>query len=378
MNWKILFAFLLILCFIAPVCAEAEEAPSVSAQSCILMDAVTGEVFYAKNESEMHGIASITKIMTGLIVCETMEFDELVTVNAEDTLIEGSSVDLKAGEKLSVRELLYGLMLSSGNDAALVLARAAAGSEGDFIKLMNEKAAELGCRNTSFVNPHGLDSEQHYSTAEDMAIIAAAALENPQFAQIVSTITVSFDGNSYSNHNKLLNDGNGVVGVKTGYTSKCGRTLVSCTERNGLKLICVTLNDPNDWDDHRALTEWACASYGKTVVLDSSELLRIPVISGLEEDIGVAPADVVSVPQELASSVEIKISAPRFVYAGVTAGDKCGVVEIIKDGECIAEADLIFTETVELNENMKLTLWEKIKRALRLSAEYNAYGYYVY
>lgn len=245
-----LWALCLIFC-ITPAVAEALE---VSATAAVLMDADMGQVLYEKNGDRQMLIASTTKIMTALVVLEHAAPDDVITVTP-DHMAEGSSMYLKAGETVRVEELLYGLLLCSGNDAALALTECAGGLT-PFVALMNEKAAALGMARTSFANPNGLDADGHYSTARDMAVLAAAAMENPMFRRICSSRSVTIGQRTMENHNRLLRQMEGCVGLKTGYTQAAGRTLVSCTEREGCRLVAVTLQDGNDWADHAALYDY--------------------------------------------------------------------------------------------------------------------------
>ena len=261
----------LTLCFCIPVVAEAVE---VSATACVLMDADTGLVLYRKNEDQRMLIASVTKLMTALVVLEQGEVDETVTVTAAH-MAEGSSMYLHVGEKLTLEELLYGLLLCSGNDAALALTECAGGVE-PFVALMNEKAAALGMKNTHFANPNGLDDEEHYSTAYDMALLACAAANEPTLRRIASTHTAAIGGRTLTNHNKLLSRMDGCIGLKTGYTKAAGRTLVSCAEREGHRLVAVTLRDGNDWNDHEMLYDRGFALVGV------QEELRGRIVRALE------------------------------------------------------------------------------------------------
>lgn len=245
-----LWALCLIFC-ITPAVAEALE---VSATAAVLMDADMGQVLYEKNGDRQMLIASTTKIMTALVVLEHAAPDDVITVTP-DHMAEGSSMYLRAGETVRVEELLYGLLLCSGNDAALALTECAGGLT-PFVALMNEKAAALGMAHTSFANPNGLDADGHYSTARDMAVLAAAAVENPTFRRICSSRSVTIGQRTMENHNRLLRQVEGCVGLKTGYTRAAGRTLVSCTERDGCRLVAVTLQDGNDWADHAALYDY--------------------------------------------------------------------------------------------------------------------------
>ena len=242
--------------------AQLAPPPQVSAKSAALLDGTTGECLCAKNGDQRALIASTTKIMTGLLVCEAGEPERSVTVPDAAVWVEGSSMYLKRGETLTRRELLYGMMLHSGNDAALTLAISVSGSEAAFVRQMNLRARALGLTQTHFANPHGLDSGENYSTALDLAQLARAALQNEAFRTVVSTKTVSCAGRTLTNHNKLLWRYDGCIGVKTGYTRHAGRILVSAAERDGRQLIAVTISDPDDWRDHAALLDYGFAVLG--------------------------------------------------------------------------------------------------------------------
>ena len=257
MSAKVLRA-LLRLCLLLCIVPTVAEAVEVSATAAVLLDADTGQLLYEKNGDEQMLIASTTKLMTALVALEQAEPDDTVTVTREH-MTEGSSMYLKPGETVRVEELLYGLLLCSGNDAALALTECAGGLE-PFVALMNEKAAALGMTHTSFANPNGLDAEGHYSTARDMAVLAAAAMEEPTFRRICSTRTATVGRRTMTNHNKLLAQIDGCIGMKTGYTKAAGRTLVSCAERQGRRLVAVTLCDGNDWADHKVLYDLGFAA----------------------------------------------------------------------------------------------------------------------
>ena len=253
MSAKVLRA-LLRLCLLLCIVPAVAEAVEVSATAAVLLDADTGQVLYEKNGDERMLIASTTKIMTALVVLEQASLDDTITVT-QAHMAEGSSMYLKPGETVRVEELLYGLLLCSGNDAALALTECAGGA-APFVALMNEKAATLGMAHTSFANPNGLDAEGHYSTARDMAALAAAAMDDPTFRRLCSSRRVTIGQRTMENHNRLLRQVEGCVGLKTGYTQAAGRTLVSCAEGNGCCLIVVTLRDGDDWADHVALYEY--------------------------------------------------------------------------------------------------------------------------
>ncbi len=249
----------LVLCALllwgAVVPCQAADVPVISASAAILLDAETGAVLYEKNADAQMSIASTTKILTALTALETAPLQKEVTVT-EAHMVEGSSMYLTPGEVRTVEELLYGLLLSSGNDAALALAEGCHGDVGSFVAAMNDLARRIGMERSSFENPNGLDGEHHYSTARDMATLAAYAVEDPTFVRLCSTVQVTAAGRTMTNHNRLLRQLPGCIGLKTGYTSQAGRTLVSCVRRDGHTLVAVTLRDGDDWADHTALYDY--------------------------------------------------------------------------------------------------------------------------
>ncbi len=240
-----------------------------SARAAALLDADTGSFLYAKNENERLSMASTTKIMTAIVAIENAELDRIVKVDDRAIGIEGSSIYLKKGEEMSIKSLLYALMLRSANDAAAALAYEISGSIDNFSLLMNGKAGELGLSDTNFENPHGLDSKNHYTTAHDLAIISAYALRNPAFKEISSTRKIEIDSSEQTrllvNHNKLLSRYDGCIGVKTGYTKKSGRSLVSAAQRGDKTLVCVTINAPDDWNDHKKLLDYGFSHSGAAI-----------------------------------------------------------------------------------------------------------------
>lgn len=238
---------------------NGQAAPDVSASQAVLMDLDSGEVLFAKEAHERRPIASITKIMTALIAVESGKMEEEAVVSRKAIYTEGSSIYLEQGEKIKIKDLVYGLMLRSGNDAAVAIAEHIGGSEEGFVCLMNEQARWLGMDNTNFMNPHGLDHEEHYSTAYDMALLTKEAMNNEMFREVSGTVSYLSENRSYSWRNKhrlVTGYYSYSTGGKTGYTSKSGRTLVTTAEKNGSQLIVVTLNGPNDWNDHISLFEW--------------------------------------------------------------------------------------------------------------------------
>jgi D-alanyl-D-alanine carboxypeptidase len=343
--------------------APAAAAPRLSAEASILIEADTGTVLQELNADCKMSIASTTKILTALVVLEHCDVTDPVTIGADFPAVEGSSMYLKPGETLTVLDLLYGLMLASGNDAAVALAKHTAGSVEAFAARMNARAEELGCRNSHFVNPHGLDADGHYSTARDMALIAREAMRNPNFRTIVSTKYITVAGRFLKNHNKLLWNCPGSLGIKTGYTSNAGRSLVSCAERNGMTLICVTLAAPSDWQDHTSLYSWGYEHYRYVRVgTESMPKQTIPVISGMKDAAAIHPSETFSLVYKADDKLELRWEIRKFAYAPVTEGESAGQVLITKNGETIKTIPLLFTESVALDETIPLTPLEKIKR----------------
>lgn len=246
---------------------------SLSCRSCVLMDSDSGRVLYAKDKDNPRLIASITKIMTAILAIESGRLEEEVTVGEEVLTMYGSNIYIELGEKMKLEDLVYGLMLRSGNDAAIVIATFIGGTEEEFVKLMNKKAQEIGMTNTVFNNSHGLDEvTQNKSTAYDMALLSSYASKNETYMKIVGTkkYTVQSDKKSYiwHNRNKLLGSYEYATGGKTGYTPSAGRTLVTSASNNGLNLTAVTLNDGNEYISHEAMYEYGFENYKKYVILD--------------------------------------------------------------------------------------------------------------
>lgn len=331
--------------------AASAAAPAVSAQSAILYDCGSGRVLYEKDAHSRQLIASTTKIMTGLLVCERANLDDRVQIPPEAVGIEGSSLYLKAGETLTVRELLQGMMLHSGNDAAMALAIYCAGTPEGFVDWMNEKAEMLGLEQTRFANPHGLDDENNYSTAYDMAHLAAYAMENPLFREVVSTKNATISGRSLTNHNKLLWRCEGAVGVKTGYTRQAGRILASAVEREGRRLVAVTMNAPSDWDDHMALMDYGFSAFETSTWIEQGEKLAIvPVISGEIAAATVSAAEPFSyalLPQE---EPEVRLLLPRMAYAPLQQGMQAGVAQIVLHGQIIGQVELVWDQNTAIEE----------------------------
>lgn len=258
------FVWLIICCcffiFLFPTVGQSEEVLSTSAQHAILMEETTGRTLYEKDAHEKRPIASITKVMTAMVALQYGDLDDMVTISKDAAYTNGSSIYLEEDEKMRLEDLLYGLMLRSGNDAAVSIAEHIGGSEEGFALLMNETAAYIGMTNTHFMNSHGLDEDGHYSSAYDMALLMRYAMGNDMFEKISGTTSYQAKSRTYpwNNKNKLLTQiYEPSTGGKTGFTQKAGRTLVTTAEKGKLSLIAVTLNAPDDWNDHMSLYEWA-------------------------------------------------------------------------------------------------------------------------
>lgn len=336
-----------LLLLLLPASAFGEPAPSVQAGACIVLCVDDGSTLYEKNADSRRLIASTTKLMTALVCLEHASLDDVFVAQARHCAVEGSSMYLKAGERYTVRELLLGLLLASGNDAAIALAEYTAGSEKAFVQLMNRKAQELGLWDTHFENPHGLDAGGHYSTARDLARLMCACMENPAFRSFTAVNAVDAAGQTLINHNRLLRMCPGCIGGKTGYTRAAGRCLVSCCEREGMRLVCVTLADPDDWNDHMRLYDWAYGSY--TLHDLSAELsFEVPVISGSRESVKAIPAPGARLALPRDRDTELCAELPRFVFAPVSAGDRAGTLLYWKDGTILARFPLVYAEEATL------------------------------
>lgn len=322
-------------------------APSCSAQCAILMDGISGRVLWERGADQKRLIASTTKIMTCLLIVEQCDPQAVVTVPPQAVGVEGSSMYLREGERLTVEQLLYGMMLRSGNDAAAALAIYHSGSIDAFADAMNRKADSLGLLNTHFTNPHGLDHEDHYSTARDLALLTQYAMEQPLFYQIVSTDTYDIGERSLTNHNKLLWQYEGAVGVKTGYTKAAGRILVSCAERNGRRLIAVTIDDRDDWNSHKSMLDYGFSFYSpQTIVQAGSVYGRVCVISGTKEMVeAVTDRDIV-LPVNNNERITLRASLPVFIFAPVLAGEPAGTLCVCVDDVCVMNVPLYWRYSV--------------------------------
>ena len=319
----------------------------VSARCGILMDAATGRILWQQNAHEQSLVASTTKIMTCLLIVENCALEEMVNVPDEAVGVEGSSLYLKEGETLPVSELLYGMMLHSGNDAAAALAVHCGGSMEEFVDMMNRKASDLGMNDTLFANPHGLDHKDHYSTAYDLALLTQYAMKNSVFAQIVASKTAVFSERSFTNHNKLLWQYEGAVGVKTGYTRSAGRILVSAANRNGRSLIAVTISAPNDWQDHKRLLNYGFSDISEKTLLQAGDTLaNVPVLCGDSSLAQVVLREDLVFPVRDSEAIGFRCDLPVFVFAPITRDGLAGRLILQIDGEDVAAFPLFWKMSV--------------------------------
>lgn len=370
----VLSLLLPLFCFALPASAGTEPKnliagvavrANVSARAAILMEETSGTVLFEKAADLRLPMASTTKIMTALVALENASPDLIVSTPKEAVGTEGSSIYLFEGEALTLMDLVWALLLASANDAAVAIAHGVAGGIEPFAALMNQKAAELGLKNTHFVNPHGLDNDEHYTTARDLATIARAALANPTIRKITATKKKTIPHNGTDgvrllvNHNKLLRMYEGTIGVKTGFTKRSGRCLVSAAERDGLSLIAVTLDAPSDWNDHRNLLDAGFDALSALSLANKAELsFSLPVVGGKAETVTVSNPEAVRV--LLPSShepVTAVVELPRFLYAPLPAGSQAGRVIWYAGGTAIAEVPL-WTEQ-EIQKLTKPNGWQQ-------------------
>ncbi len=360
--------FIAVLCFIMSSVVyggDSYEAASISAGSYALIDAESGSLICGKNENVRMGMASTTKIMTAIVAIESCPLDRVVKVSEEAVGVEGSSIYLQRGEELTMRELLYALLLESANDAAVAISVSVCDNIDDFVTLMNEKAHRLCLYDTHFTNPHGLYDELHYTTSYDMCRLLAYCMSNPEFAAITATEKTALKGSdtTYSrlliNHNRLLKD-DGVIGGKTGFTKKTGRCLVTCYDKNGVRLVACTLNDPDDWADHRELFAYGYKLYKFTRLEAAGELPEYAHVCGGESDrIRLKLTKELSATLRDSTSCHRVLNIKRFYYAPVSDGEVMGQLCYYENGRLICSANIVAVGEVK-KLGYKKSLIEKI------------------
>lgn len=375
-HWRNRAAALgLSLCLVGALCPVARAAgPEVSAQSAVVLTADTGTVLFEKDGHTPRPVASTTKIMTALLALEAAQErgDPLVDITQEMVAVEGSSMGLQAGDSISLTGLAAGMLLASGNDAANAAALYLDASLESFAARMNQRAAVLGMEDTHFVTPSGLDGEDaqglaHLSTAYDMALLAQAALEDQAFRQLCSSPSLAVEFAepvkrvTYTNHNKLLTQYPGCVGVKTGFTKEAGRCLVSAAERDGALLIAVTLNAPNDWEDHTALLDYGFSQVEPYQLAGGDVRLTVPVVGSPVEAVSLRGSNggEVTLPLGQGAQVERVVRVPKFLYAPVEAGEQVGEICWYLEGQLLGSAPLTAAGAAPLQEKAP-SLWERL------------------
>lgn len=362
--------FAILFVFSSAVVTAADDAvPKTSAEAFVLYCADNGQILCSKNENKKMKPASTTKIMTSLLALEEAASLNKKVKFTEAMTAEGSSMYLKVGEVVTLKDLAAGMMMASGNDAANATALTVSGSTEKFSELMNGRANQIGMRNTHFVTPSGLDDDNHYSTAFDMALLMAYALENEEFAQLTSQKSVTVDfiepaskKTTYSNHNRLLSLYKYCIGGKTGYTMAAGRCLVSAAKKDGITLVCVTMNDRNDWKDHASLYDYGFSQLYSYQTEDSKFCVDVPCVGGTADKVAVmGEKDVpVIVQSEDKDKIVRKVYLDSFVYAPIKANQTVGKIEYLIDGKTIARVNLVAVNDVNSQKENK-SLFDIIK-----------------
>lgn len=333
--------------------ARAEEEVETGARAAVLIERNTGMVLLCHNENEPLPMASTTKVMTALLALEKGNLDDVVTVGRNAYGVPGTSIYLNLGEHITLRNLLYGLLLASGNDAAVAIAEHIGGSVEAFCAMMTERAAELGCENTVFVNPNGLPAEGHHTTAYDLALIAREAMKHEAFREIVSTrrASIPWEGRSYdrilNNKNRLLTDYEGATGIKTGYTRAAGRCLVFGARRDGLEVIGVVLNCANWFDEAARLMDLGFERYEGFTALSEGETVRVlPVTDGTQDTVYICAGADLTAPVPKGEIPSLEYDMPDSLPAGMQMGDAVGEARLLLDGRTLASVPLVLTESL--------------------------------
>lgn len=331
---------------------SAAPPPAINAMAAVVMEESSGRILYEKNALQKRSVASTTKIMTALVAMENANLDETVEVSQKAASIGGSEMGLKIGDKYTLKELLYAMLIISANDAAVAVAEHVGGSVKNFADMMNKRARSIGAVNSNFVTPHGLDCADQYSTAYDMALITREALKKPLFAEIVSTSSSYIPGHSLFNTNELLGVYPGLDGVKTGYTGKAGRCLVTTAKKNGMRIIAVVLGSPTRNARayaSREILDYAFENYRLYRILDSGDIMAcVPVYRGISERVNLIADEAVILPlkEEEKGRLQVRKVAPEMLRAPVYAGSETGYVEYRLDGEVVGRSALAAADNV--------------------------------
>ena len=349
---KITASFVIFTVIVSIFTFTAYAKPSVSAESAVVMCVENGKVLYSKNADSKMSMASTTKIMTSLIAIEQAVPNREIVVTQDMVSVEGTSMGLQAGDRVSMNELVYGMLLQSGNDAAHTVACVISGNEEEFAKLMNKRAAQIGMKNTSFATASGLDRDNHYSTAYDMALLACECIKNPAFASVCSKkkANLTYGNPPYNrmltNHNRLLWSYEGCIGMKTGFTKKSGRCLVSAAKRNGITLVAVTLNAPNDWNDHITMLDYGFSQTETFELKCDLSNTQLRVCGGKKSFVSLVQSSSVFYPAD-GKGYSCEILLRPFEYAPIEKGEVLGKAVYYSGGKVIAIIPVEAAESVD-------------------------------
>ena len=349
---KIIIAFMVTFSALVAIHFPVYAQVGVSAESAVLMCADNGEILFSRNADRQLSMASTTKIMTSLIALESAVPEKEIVVTKEMVSVEGTSMGLVPGDSVSMKELVYGMLLQSGNDAANTVAYVLGGGQEGFATLMNERAAEIGMKNTNFVTASGLDDENHYSTAFDMSLLACECIDNPEFLDICSQKKVKLTyGNppyarTLTNHNKLLWKYSDTIGIKTGFTKKSGRCLVSAAKRNGVTLVAVTLNAPDDWNDHISMFEYGFSKCKGALLSCDFSNISVKVTGGEDESV---PVKLAYNPEWISSEkCGCRVMLKAFEYAPIPENTSVGTAVFYSEHGVIDEVPILTADSVFL------------------------------
>ncbi|SEF74986.1 D-alanyl-D-alanine carboxypeptidase (penicillin-binding protein 5/6) [Caloramator fervidus] len=355
MKKRLLCSLILIFVFVTCIAFSKERQLNLNCIAATIIDQDSGRILYSKNGNKILPMASTTKIMTAIVALERGNIKDIVTISKKAASTPGSSAGLKAGDKVTLEELLYGLMLKSGNDAAVAIAEHIGGNVQNFVRMMNDKAVELGALHTSFITPHGLDADDHFTTANDLARITAYAMKNEMFAKIVSTKEISSGITgpfkySYNNINKFLFRVENSDGVKTGYTGNAGKCLVASVKHKFGRFICVILNSSDRWEDAENLVQYALKKYNFIKVFDKTEIVKsIPVYGGNQKNIYAQTKSELYIPilPEEKDKIKVEVYVPSVVFAPISKGEIVGNIVVKLDGSIIAKYPVVSDREVK-------------------------------
>ncbi|MCX7883605.1 MAG: D-alanyl-D-alanine carboxypeptidase [Caloramator sp.] len=360
---KASFLFFIII-FLSGFSYIPQKNINLKCLSAVVIDQDSGRILYSKNENNLLPMASTTKIMTAIVALERGNLNDTVTISGRASAMKGSVVGYKKDEKVSLEELLYGLMMRSGNDAAIAIAEHISGSVEEFSKLMTDKAFEIGAYDTSFKSPHGLDMENHYTTAKDLAKITAYAMKNDTFAKISSTKEIDSGETgkftrSYNNINKFLYQYPNSDGVKTGFTGKAGKCFVASVKNPYGRYICVILNSSDRWNDAKKLADYAVKNYKYVKVVGKDELIKAFTVDGGEEEYIVGKIEknlYIPVTEDELNSIKMEVYAPSVIFSPVREREILGNVVVYAKGTPVGKYPIISDREVKRKnfaENLK-------------------------